>query len=236
MDLTIVIPAYNEEHRILSTLLEICCYVKINGVASYEVLVVDDGSLDRTSEVVATFAQSNPNIQLITLQQNKGKGFAVKTGILAATKEFVLFTDADGSTPIAEVERLFSEMNHHKADIAIGSRAKPSSVTHVEARSSRKFIGRIFNLAANLIAVPGIMDTQCGFKLFKREVGKRVFEKQRFERFSFDIEILRIAQRAGYKIVEVPVNWHHVTGSKVNVVKDGLRMLFDTVKIALIHR
>lgn len=234
MYLSIIIPAYNEAKRITNTISEIQNYFK-KGAPDFEVLVVNDGSTDNTAEVVKDFAKQFPQLRLISLPHNKGKGFAVKSGAMESTGELILFTDADGSTPIAELERLNVALNSSDADIAIGSRALKSDKTKIKARLSRVIVGRIFNFAVNCIAVPGIRDTQCGFKLFRRRVINELFEQQHFKRFSFDIELLRVARVKGFKVVEVPVNWHHVSGSKVSVVSDGLKMLIDTIKIRIMH-
>ncbi len=232
MNLSIVIPAYNEEHRILHTLAEVKAFVSQSNKA-IEVIVVDDGSQDSTARVVTEFATSFPALRLISLSQNRGKGAAVREGMLSAVGELVLFADADGSTPISEVLRLERALESTSCDVAIGSRALRSTETKVEALPGRKFVGRVFNFFVNVLAVPGIEDTQCGFKLFKRTAAQSIFKTQKFPRFSFDLEVLFKARKLGYKIIEVPVNWHHVTGSKVNVIRDGLNMLRDAFLLAI---
>jgi dolichyl-phosphate beta-glucosyltransferase len=231
MDLSIVIPAYNEERRILATLQEIQTYFDSHP-RSVEVLVVNDGSLDGTATVVADFVKKFPAFRLISLEKNSGKGAAVRAGMLEACGALVLFTDADGSTPICELARLERSLKENSAEIAIGSRAVESDDTQIEAIVVRKLIGRIFNLCVNILAVPHIKDTQCGFKLFTNSAAKILFEKQKFLRFSFDIELLWRARKLGMRIVEVGINWHHVAGSKVNVFKDGLKMLRDALILA----
>lgn len=232
MNLSIIIPAYNEEHRILHTLREVKTFIaKVS--REVEVIVVDDGSQDNTAQVVRDFARDFAVLRLISLQVNSGKGAAVREGILNSKGELVLFTDADGSTPISEVLRLEHAMATNASDVAIGSRALNSAETKVEALPARKLIGRVFNFFVNILAVPGIEDTQCGFKLFRRHAAQTIFKNQRFPRFSFDLEVLFKARKFGFKITEVSVNWHHVTGSKVNVVKDGLLMLRDAFLLSI---
>lgn len=231
MDISVIIPAFNEAGRILKTLRAAYSYLT-SRYSKFEIIVVDDGSSDATASVVSTFAQTNPAVRVISLQHNQGKGAAVREGILAAEGDLILFTDADGSTPIEELERLEAALKNTHSDFAIGSRAMRSNVTQVKTRIIRKVLGRAFNLAVNILAVPKIRDTQCGFKLFKKDIAKTLFAKQRFPRFSFDLEVLWKANRLGFKAIEVPVNWHHVTGSKVSVLKDGIRMLVDALKLA----
>jgi dolichyl-phosphate beta-glucosyltransferase len=231
MDLSIVIPAYNEEQRILSTIKEIQEHFA-SQQRSIEVLVVNDGSVDRTAEIVTEFAKDFPVLRLLSLVKNSGKGAAVRAGMLEAQGAVVLFTDADGSTPISEFDRLERVLKSKAADLVIGSRAVQNSDTKIEAKVVRKLIGRIFNLCVNLLAVPEIKDTQCGFKLFTNASAKILFNKQKFPRFSFDLEILWRARKLGMRIEEVGINWHHVAGSKVNVFKDGLKMLRDAFILA----
>ncbi len=235
MDISIIIPAYNEAKRISPTIQEILEYFT-SRKQTFEVLIVNDGSQDDTDTVVKKISKDNDALKLINLEKNKGKGNAVREGVLVAQGDLILITDADGSSPINEIERLKKVLQASAADLVVGSRALLSSETLVEARPGRKLFGRIFNLLVNLIAVPEIKDTQCGFKLFKKRAAQFLFQKQMFPRYSFDVEILCIAHRAGLKISEVPINWHHVAGSKVNVIRDGIRMAFDTIKISLYYR
>jgi dolichyl-phosphate beta-glucosyltransferase len=231
MDLSIIIPAYNEELRIGVTLEEIRSFITTSNL-SVEVIVVDDGSTDQTIKVVNDFCASAKFCRCLQQSVNMGKGAAVRVGVLNAAGALVLFADADGSTPIAEVHRLIAALREEKAAVAIGSRALCGQGTRIRARMMRKLLGRIFNFFVNLLAVPKIKDTQCGFKLFKHDVVRPLFEKQKFPRFSFDLEILWRAHKLNFKVVEVPINWHHVAGSKVRVVHDGLRMLRDAFVLA----
>ena len=227
LDLSVVIPAYNEESRLPKTLLSVYEYLHARQL-SYEIIVVDDGSSDETSTVVKQFVCLTNSVKLISYPQNRGKGFAVRSGILASKGRLVLFNDADGATPIAELERLETAISNG-AQVAIGSRAMVSRDAEVKTVWYRKFIGRIFNALVNLLILPGIADTQCGFKLFTRRAALFLFGRQRAERFSFDVEILYLARRTGLRIAEVPINWTNVPGSKVDLALDSARMLRDVL-------
>jgi len=231
IDISIILPSYNEEDRLPKTLLSVTEYFAARGTP-YEVLVVDDGSTDDTPKVVQQFENLAPEVKLLTYPENRGKGYAVRFGVLNAQGKLVLYNDADGATPIEEIERL-EEAIASGAQIAIGSRAMFSRETTVDTLWYRKFLGRIFNGFVNFMVLPGIADTQCGFKLFVRPAAQYLFSRQKAERFSFDVEILFLARKAGYKIAEVPINWTDVPGSKVNLVKDSIHMGFDIIKFRL---
>ncbi len=226
-----MIPAYNEERRIPSTLSSVHKYLAGTG-RSFEIVVVDDGSLDSTSDYVDSFAETHEGVRLLSYVPNKGKGHAVRIGMLAAQGEMVLFDDADGSSPIEELEKL-AERIKNGADVAFGSRAKPGQERTVKALAYRKYIGNAFNLIVQSLLLPGIMDTQCGFKMFKQSVAKDIFSVSRQDGFAFDVEVLYISRLRGYSIEEVPINWSNVEGSKVNVFSDSPKMLVDVVKIAV---
>jgi dolichyl-phosphate beta-glucosyltransferase len=224
-DLSLVIPAFNEEARLGPTLEAYLGYCR--GTARrVELIVVDDGSLDRTSTVVNSFASSYPEVRLIRLAENQGKGQAVRSGVVNAQGKRILFADADGATPISELERLELALDKG-ADVAIGSRALHDQSVRIKARLYRRMIGRTFHGLVELLTVPGVKDTQCGFKLFRGPVAHDLFSRMRIRGFSFDVEVLMMAQRRGYAIAEVPVNWTHQPGSKVNLVTDSARMLRD---------
>ena len=227
--LSIVIPAYNEVERLPPTLREITAYLARDG-RSAEIIVVDDGSTDGTSEDTRRLAATEPAIRLIRLPQNRGKGFAVRTGVVNATGHRILFADADGSTPIEELARL-DEALDAGAQVAVGSRALAGAGVTVSAKLSRRLIGRVFQALVRGLADPGVVDTQCGFKLFTAEAGHQLFSRLRMNRFSFDVELLMMARRWGYRIAEVPVNWTHRAGSKVNVLLDGPLMALDLFTI-----
>lgn len=233
-ELSIVIPAYNEERRLPTTLIDIVDYLDKKRI-THEIIVVDDGSLDRTVEIVKKFQKIRPEIKIIEIKPNRGKGNAVRTGMLQATGEKLLFADADGAAPIEEIEKLIAELERG-ADLVIGSRAIYSPESKVVTHWYRKYLGRSFNFCVNILILPGIMDTQCGFKIFNRDSALFLFSKQTAPGFSFDVEILFLARKAGYKMVEVPINWTNIPGSKVNLIIDAARMLRDILKFRWIHR
>jgi dolichyl-phosphate beta-glucosyltransferase len=225
LQVSIVIPAYNEELRLPGTLQSIGEYLTSSfKPGEVEVIVVSDGSTDQTDKVVKD--SGYPFIRLLSYKKNKGKGFALRYGALESKGDLVLLNDADGSTPIQELDRLRAFVAQG-ADVVIGSRALASSETKVKTVWYRKFIGRTFAFIVNTLIVPGIADTQCGFKLFTRKASDELFSRQRSERFSFDVELLFLANRLGFKIKEVSVNWTNAPGSKVNLVKDSIAMLLD---------
>jgi dolichyl-phosphate beta-glucosyltransferase len=227
-DVSVVVPALNEEKRLEGPLRDTVGYFRTRGTAS-EVIVVDDGSTDGTSALVRRLSAEYPEIRLIRLPENRGKGFAVRAGMVNATGRRLLFADADGATPIAEIARLEAELDAG-ADLAVGSRAKPGEV-EVVARWYRRVIGRIFHALVRTLTIRSVVDTQCGFKLFEADVAHDLFSTMRMAGFSFDVEILVMAERRGYRIAEVPVNWTHVPGSRVNLAVDSLRMAVDLVRI-----
>jgi len=228
---SIVIPAYNEEERLPTYLQEVITYFDGRG-ERYEVVVVDDGSQDGTGAVVEGLRDSCPTLRLVRLPRNRGKGYAVRTGMLEAAGELRLFADADGATPIREVQRLERRLAEG-ADIAIGSRALRDPACTLRAKWHRKFLGWVFNAVVRCLSVKGVADTQCGFKLFRAQAAVDLFSVIQIDGYGFDVELLFVAQRRGYSIAEVPVNWADQPGSKVRVVRDGLRMLRE---VWVIHR
>lgn len=224
-DITVVIPAFNEELRLPATLAEIVEYFDGRGETA-EIIVVDDGSLDGTAKVVDDWRGHRPQIRSIRFPANRGKGAAVRAGVLAATGSEVLFTDADGATPIEELTRLRAALADG-ADIAIGSRAKRAEDVTVTARWYRRVIGRVFHRLVKIVAGTDFADTQCGFKLFDVAAAQDLFATQRVEGFGFDVEILQAAKARGYRVDEVPVNWTHRTGSGINLVSSSVRMAID---------
>ena len=237
--LSVIIPAYNEYRRLPSTLMEIIDYldgrVQAGALPSYEVIVVDDGSRDQTAELVRKFEKIRPQVSLIRLPRNYGKGHAVRLGMLSAHGERVMFADADGSTPIAEVERLAQALDQGY-ELAFASRALGSKDTTVKTTWLRKYPGRIFNMLMNLVVLPGVADSQCGFKMFTARAAHFLFERQQCNGWTFDVELLYLARRAGMKILEVPINWTNVPGSKVNMLTDSLHMFKDLFIFRLRHR
>ncbi len=231
--LSVVIPAYNEESRIERTLQRVVEYLDADTRwHPYEILVVSDGSTDQTERLVAAFAQSHPQVTLLAYQPNRGKGYAVRYGILRAQGDWILFSDADLATPIEELDKLAGYLERGYA-VAIGSRPLRESQLIVRQPFYREWAGRAFNKVVQLLAVRGIHDTQCGFKLFTREAAHTIFPLCRLDGFSFDFEALYYASRLGYTIAEVPVRWMHQEGSKVRLLRDGFRMLRDLVWLRL---
>lgn len=234
-DLSIVIPAYNESKRIPATLESVLAW-RESFPGTVEVVVVDDGSNDSTAEVVRRFG----DVRLMVLPQNRGKGHAVRTGILAAMGRRILFMDADLATPLDAYFQLEAALNAG-ALVAIGSRPLKESRLDVRQPRLRELAGRCFNAVVRSLAVPGIHDTQCGFKLFEREAARWLFEQSVVNGFGFDVEVLFIALRAGLSVREVPVRWAHQEGaaafsSPLAYIRHGLRMLADVIRIRRVHR
>ena len=235
MEISIIIPAYNEEMRIGRTLIEIRDYVKSNPlIKKWEIIAVDDGSKDKTREIVQEQIEQDKDnlIRLNCKRENRGKGFSVKEGALLAKYNTVLFSDADLSTPIEELSNFLTEIPHY--DIVIGSRALKESNIKQHQPFYREFIGKTFNLLVRKITGLDIHDTQFGFKLFKD--CRNLFEQQKIERFSFDVELLYLANRNEKKILEKPVTWINDERSKVSAIKDSYRMFRDLIKIRWMHR
>ena len=231
VEVSVVIPAYNEEDRLPKTLVSVLEFLSGN-YEKFEIIVVSDGSTDDTVKVVSQFSSLAAQIRVISYENNRGKGHAVRLGVLSARGRRVLFNDADGSTPIEELQRLEDALSDD-IQVAIGSRAMFSDATSVDTVWYRKYIGRTFNAIVNLIVLPGIADTQCGFKLFTRSAAQYLFTHQTSDGFSFDVELLFLARKAKYGIAEVPVNWTNVPGSKVDLVQDSTRMFFDILRFRI---
>ena len=227
---SIVIPAFNEALRLPPYLEEIIGYFEGRG-EPYEVIVVDDGSRDGTAECVRRVAGAAP-VRVIPLAGNEGKGAAVKHGMLAAIGTFRLFADADGATPIAELKRLEAALAAG-ADVAIASRTVRDPGVSVVAQQHRVVAGRVFNWLVARLGLPDIGDSQCGFKAFTARAAEVTFGKLRARRFGFDVEVLLLAKRHGFRIAEVAVNWTDKPGSKVGVLKTGPSMLLEIVRTRL---
>lgn len=227
LDYSVVVPAYNETGRLPGPLRATAKWFRAQR-KSFEIIVSDDGSRDGTAALVEQLRQEIPELRLVGSSVNHGKGHAVRVGVRSAMGALVLVADADGATPIAEVVALEAALG--EADLVVGSRALGG---HVERRWYRHLIGRGFHALVRVFGVRGIRDTQCGFKLFKAAVARELFSRARMNGFSFDVEILLLAQRLGYRIAEVPVDWTHQAGSRINLVTDSARMAFDLVRIRL---
>ena len=232
--LSIVIPVYKEAKRLPDSLAQIQSFIQQSPELTVEVIFVDDGSPDGSVAVISAFTKENKisNFRQINYTPNRGKGYAVKTGILAATGDLVLMSDTDLSTPLEDFSTLKAVIDIG-ADIACGSRAAAGAHIGVKPPLRRRILSRVFNLLVWVAGAYGIRDTQCGFKLFRTEVAKRIFETLRTERFAFDVEMIAKAQKLGYKLVEVPVNWNYSDNSTVRLMSSGSRMLLDILRIAL---
>lgn len=230
--LSIIIPAYNEQVRLPDTLRKIKDYLSRTQWGFHEILVVDDGSTDGTVEAAKKFAADHPDVRILMNPGNRGKGYSVRHGMREAKGEWRLFSDADLSTPIEELEKLWCMVEGGQDQIAIGSRAIDRSLIGVHQPGFRETMGRIFNGVMRLATGLAISDTQCGFKLFRADVAEEVFSRQLLERFGFDAEVLFIAIRRGYSVAEVPVRWNHVEGSKVGMLT-GVHAFGELVQIRM---
>ena len=226
---SIIIPAYNESERIALTLERVLAHVRdCNWNA--EVLVVNDGSRDNTADIVRRYAEQHGNLALLENPGNRGKGYSVRNGMLHAAGEVVLFSDADLSSPIEEADKLFAALAAG-ADVAIGSRWLRTELQTQRQPLHRQLFGRVFNLLLRMILGLHYRDTQCGFKAFTRRATHLIFPLQHIERWGFDPEILFLARKFGLKVQEVPVKWAHREGTRINPVRDGLRMFLEMLKV-----
>lgn len=235
--LSIVVPAYNESARLPSTLASIDAYLARQSFSS-EIILADDGSDDDTREIASAYRPAKANLSVLALP-HRGKAATVRSGILAARGDYVLFTDADLSTPIEYATQLLSALESG-AEVAIGSR-EGSAAHRINEPAYRHIMGRVFNAVVRLLTVPGINDTQCGFKAFRAPVACDLFKRVRLYAeegsihgprvTAFDVEVLFLARKRGYVIREIPVSWTHVAGSKVNPLWDSLRMFLDVVRV-----
>lgn len=231
-------PAWNEEQRLPQTLHSIVSYLQARNYAA-EIIVVDDGSTDNTAQAVEQFAAANPTVRLIR-NEHRGKAYAVRTGMLAASGQYVLFMDADGATPISELDKLLPHLERDY-DVVIASREGVGARRYDEPWY-RHLMGRVFNFIVRSLAVPGIQDTQCGFKTFRRKAAHDLFGNMQLYSTAagpvqgavvtaFDVEILFLARKWGYSIAEVPVHWRYGADSKVNPIKDSWRNLRDVLRV-----
>ncbi len=224
--LSIVIPAYNEEKRLPATLDRVLAWLEKRALGFSELIVVDDGSRDNTVCV----AESRSRVRVLRNPGNRGKGYAVRHGMLDASGDWVLYSDADLSTPIEDADTLYQAAVKQGAAIAIGSRAIDRSLVSVHQSSFREYSGRAFNLIMRSITGLNFSDTQCGFKLYRRDAAQAVFSRQKLDGFSFDVEDLYLAKKAGVKAIEVPVRWANVEGTKVSMGQ-GIKSFADLVRI-----
>ncbi len=225
--LSIIIPAHNEEKRLPPTLEQVFAFLDKQDYEA-EVLVIENGSTDRTYEIAQSFASQHKNLHVIW-EDGRGKGLAVRRGMLEARGQYRLMCDADLSMPIVEVTKFLS-CDTAEFDIAIASREAPGAARYNEPRY-RHLGGRLINLIIRLLILPGLQDTQCGFKCFRAEVADDLFKRQTLMGWSFDIELLFIARRHGYRIIEIPIDWYYRSESKVNAMRDAVRMIEDIFQI-----
>lgn len=225
--LSIIIPAYNEERRLPRTLGQVFTFLKEQNYTA-EVLVVENGSSDQTFEIAQKFVEHYKNLRVFKEEQ-RGKGNAVRRGMLEARGEYRFICDADLSMPIAEVNR-FLPPKLNDFDIVIGSREAPGAVRYNEPQY-RHLTGRVFNTLIRLLVLPNLQDTQCGFKCFRAGVAEEIFPYQTLTGWSFDVEVLYIAQQRGYLIREIPINWHFNSDTKISVLHDSRQMFLDLLTI-----
>ena len=230
--LSVIIPVFNEEPRIKNTLDQALTYLECFP-CPWELVLADDGSQDSSRELIVPYVARYPNVRLLTLP-HRGKGWAVKQGMLAATGRFRLMSDADLSVPIEQVDRLL-EAASEGVDVALGSR-EADGARRIGEPEGRHVMGRVYNLLVRLLAVPGLKDTQCGFKCYRGEAAPILFGAQTLDGFGFDVEVLYLARKSGMTIREIGVDWHYREHSKVRPVRDALRMGLDLLRMRWRHR
>jgi dolichyl-phosphate beta-glucosyltransferase len=227
-ELSIIVPAYNEELRLPVSLAQISAYIQASGRET-EVIVVDDGSRDATASVTESFRSEIPSLRLISNGENRGKGYSVRHAMLEARGRIVIFTDADLSAPIEEADKLLAAIENY--DVAIGSRAINRGLISVRQSIFRESAGIVFNIIVRVILRLPFVDTQCGFKAFRREPCRIIFQQQTIDRFGFDPELLYLARHHGLRALEIPVRWAHSPATKVNMFRDSLQMFADVFLI-----
>lgn len=227
--LSLIIPAYNEGERLPTTLPPVFAFLEAQPY-SFEIILVNNNSSDNTREIAQAFAASRPYLRVID-EMTQGKGAAVRTGFLAAGGEYLFMADADFSMPVEEIAKFLPPLS--KAyDVAIGSREAPGAVRYNEP-AYRHFMGRVFNFYVKVLAIPGFEDTQCGFKCFRREVALDILPNQTIDGWAFDVELLYIALKRGYHIIEVPIHWYYGENSRVSPVRDTINMIREVLRIRL---
>lgn len=233
--LTLVIPAYNEEVRLAGSLDAVTEFAS-TFPGGAEVIIVDDGSRDRTAAIACEYAGLQPGVRVLVNDRNRGKGYSIRRGVLEAKAEAILLSDADLSTPLTETARLMERLNALGSGIIIGSRGMGDSKVEVHQNLVRETMGRVFNLLVRTLTRLPFHDTQCGFKLMSRSAVLPIFKRARVERFSYDVEILYVAFRKGIPIQEIPVTWRNAPGSKVGILSAPLEMLRDVLRVLYWYR
>lgn len=237
MKLSVIIPAYNELERLPGTLKDANAWLMEHLAHDFEILVVDDGSSDDTCKSVRQLMNEMPELSLIEQIQNKGKGAAVRRGMLAAKGDIHVFMDADHSTRVREIERVFASLETQpEKEVIIASRQHPDSDISQHQSWLRERMGKSFNLLMRLATGIDMPDTQCGFKAFTAKASQQIFSAQKLDGFSFDVEVLFLAARMGYHVAEIPVEWVNEPNSKVRMLIDPLKMFADILKIRRLHR
>ena len=234
MKISLIIPAFNEENRIAKSIRSIGDFFSKKNW-EFEIIVVDDGSRDKTVEVVnREWDKIGGTKKLLQNSANRGKGYSVRKGMLEATGDYLIFTDADLSSPIEEAEKLIRVLEEG-CSIVIASRALRNSQVEIHQNIVRETMGKIFNCLARFLTFKGIHDSQCGFKGFRREAAQRLFSLAKIDGFAFDAEIIYLAQKFGYSIKEIPVVWRNSPASKVHMISDPVNMILDLFRIRLYH-
>ena len=232
--ISIIIPAYNEEKRLPAALEQVIAYLSTGAWDFAEVVVVDDGSVDGTVRVAEKMHERYPELRVLRNPGNRGKGYAVRHGMLECRGEWALFTDADLSAPIKELDKLWRAGGNEAAQVVIGSRALDRRLIGVHQSWFRENAGRVFNLMMRIITGLPFHDTQCGFKLFEAAAAREIFRRQTLDGFGFDVEVLFIARRLGYRAIEVPVRWNDVEGTKVSAWR-GIAAFLDPLRVRWNH-
>jgi len=235
MKLSVIIPAYNEAERLPSTLEEAYSWLTEKLPDDFEIIVVDDGSSDETVKQTREMITTHPFLKILVQPQNRGKGAAVKRGMLEAAGDIRLFMDADNSTHIREAAKVLTAVNED-AEVVIASRQHPESDISVHQSWLREHMGQSFNFIMRSIVGLKMEDTQCGFKAFTAKAAKDIFSRQKLEGFSFDVELLFLASKLGYRIAEIPVEWVNEPNSRVRMIADPVLMFADVVRIRQLHR
>lgn len=230
--LSVVIPAYNEEKRLPQSVAAVLDFLRKQPFAA-EVIISDDGSQDRTVAIAGELLKGFPH-QILLTPENRGKGHAVRQGMLAATGDYIFFTDADLSTPIEEVSKFLQHLEKDQ-DVVIGSRGLPGSRVEIHQNFLRETMGKVFNFIAQIWTFKGVHDSQCGFKGFRREAARKLFGMQKLDGFSFDVEIVYLAQKLGLRLLELPVIWRNSAQSRVQVLRDPVLMFRDVLRIRRLH-